>query len=91
MDVYFGNESIVTLYPNPVNTILNVDIHTPKAGIAKLKIMDATGGAVRAVDMQLVAGQNQTTVDMNGLADGIYSIRISNDKEIEYTQTIRKN
>ncbi|MBL7765054.1 MAG: T9SS type A sorting domain-containing protein [Chitinophagaceae bacterium] len=90
-DVYFGNESIVTLYPNPVNTILYVDIQTPKSGVAKMKIMDATGRVVRAIDMQLVTGQNQTTVDLNGLADGVYNVRISNNKEIEYTQTIRKN
>ncbi len=91
VDVYFGNETIVTLYPNPVNTNLNVDINTPKATVAKLKITDATGRTVKVVDMQLQAGSNTTIVDMQGLADGMYMISITNDKGLNYSQPLRKN
>jgi hypothetical protein len=91
VDVYFGNETIVTLYPNPVNTNLNVDINTPKATVAKLKITDATGRTVKVVDMQLQAGSNTTLVDMQGLADGMYMIHITNDKGLNYSQPVRKN
>jgi hypothetical protein len=91
VDVYFGNETIVTLYPNPVNTNLNVDINTPKATVAKLKITDATGRTVKVVDMQLQAGNNTTMVDMQGLADGMYMISITNEKGLNYSQPVRKN
>ena len=91
VDVYFGNETIVTLYPNPVNTNLNVDINTPKATVAKLKITDATGRTVKVVDMQLQAGSNTSLVDMQGLADGMYMISITNDKGLNYSQPVRKN
>ncbi|MBL7765052.1 MAG: T9SS type A sorting domain-containing protein [Chitinophagaceae bacterium] len=91
VDVYFGNESLVTLYPNPVNTELHVDIQIDKSTIANLKIMDAAGRVVRAVDMQLQAGANQTLVSLQGLSDGVYMIRITNEKGLNYSQTIRKN
>lgn len=91
VNVYHGNETLVNLYPNPVNTQLNVDINSPKAGIAQIKLMDATGRVVRAIDMQLQAGNNKTDINMEGLADGVYMIKISNNKGLNFSQTIRKN
>ncbi len=90
VDVYFGNETMVTLYPNPVNTELNVEINTPKATTAIIKIMDAAGRVVRTVEMQLQAGNNITKVDMEALSDGVYMVRITNNKGLNYSQTIRK-
>ncbi|MBL7765055.1 MAG: T9SS type A sorting domain-containing protein [Chitinophagaceae bacterium] len=89
-DVYFGNESIVTLYPNPAQHELHVDIETPQSTLARLKVMDATGRIVRTVDMQLQAGQNQSSISLEGLADGMYLIKVSNDKGLNYSQTIWK-
>jgi hypothetical protein len=91
VDVYFGNETMVTLYPNPVNSIMNVDINTPKATSATLKVTDATGRVVKVVSMQLSAGANTTQVDLQGLADGMYMVHITNGKGLDYAQPVRKN
>ena len=68
-----------------------MDISTPKATLARASIIDAAGRMVRQIDLQLQAGSNASELDMQGLADGMYQIRISNDKGLDYTQTIRKN
>ena len=91
VDIYFGSDIMVTMYPNPVKTTLHVDISTPKATLARTSIIDAAGRIVRQVDLHLQAGSNASELDMQGLADGMYQIRISNDKGLDYTQTIRKN
>ena len=91
VDIYFGSDIMVTLYPNPVKTTLHLDISTPKATLARASIIDAAGRMVRQIDLQLQAGSNASELDMQGLADGMYQIRISNDKGLDYTQTIRKN
>jgi hypothetical protein len=91
VDVYHGNETLVNLYPNPVNTQLNIEINTPKATIAQVKILDATGRVVRAIDMQLQAGNNKSDIRMEGLADGVYMVKITNNKGLNFSQTIRKN
>jgi hypothetical protein len=91
LNVYHGDETVVNLYPNPVNTQLNVEINTPKASVANIKIMDATGRVVRAVDMQLQAGNNKSDINMEGLADGVYMIKITNSKGLQFSQTVRKN
>jgi hypothetical protein len=91
VDVYFGNETLVNMYPNPVQNQLTVEVNTPKATAAELRIMDATGRVVRTVVMNLSEGLNETEVSMEGLADGVYLLRLSNDKGLNYSQMIRKN
>jgi hypothetical protein len=91
VDVYFGNETMVTVYPNPVSSLLTVDINTPKVTTAQMKIIDATGRVVRMTDMLLQAGANQTQIDLQSLADGVYMIHITNGKGLNYSQPIRKN
>jgi len=91
VDVYFGDETMVTMYPNPASSELNVDINIVKATNAKLKIMDATGRVVKQIDMNLKAGGNQAKVSLEGLSDGMYMVNITNDKGLHYAQTIRKN
>lgn len=91
VDVYFGNETMVTLYPNPAQQELNVDINISKATNAKMRIIDATGRVVKQIDMSLKSGGNQTKVSLEGLSDGMYMIQITNEKGLNYSQTIRKN
>jgi hypothetical protein len=91
VDIYYGNDTKVTLFPNPVRQIMNVDINTPKATSATLKVTDATGRVVKVISMQLSAGANSTQVDLQGLADGMYMVHITNGKGLDYAQPIRKN
>jgi hypothetical protein len=91
VDIYYGNGSVVTLYPNPTQSELHVDINIEKATAAKMKLYDATGRIVRLIDMQLKAGINSNIIDLKELADGIYMLEVTNGKGLQYTQTVRKN
>jgi len=91
VDVYFGNESIVTVYPNPASSLLNVDVQTPSATTAELSLSDATGRTVRVLQVKLQAGSNTVQMDIQDLADGVYMLRLSNGKGLEYSQKVNKN
>ncbi len=91
VDVYFGNETLVTFYPNPVTSNLNIDVNTPNATHSQVKITDATGRIVKIIEVQLQSGNNTIQVDMQHLADGMYMVQITNNKGLNYTQPIRKN
>ncbi|GBL36003.1 hypothetical protein EMGBS15_15980 [Filimonas sp.] len=90
VDVYIGNETMVTLYPNPVNDELNIEINASEAGKAIATLMDGTGRVVRTIEMILQSGVNYNKVDMRSLSDGTYLIKITDPKGLNYTQTIRK-
>ena len=91
VDVYFGNENIVTVYPNPARSLLNVDVQTPVSTTAELSLSDATGRTVRVLQVKLQGGQNTVQMDVQDLADGVYMLRLSNGKGLEYSQKVNKN
>ncbi|MCC6448903.1 MAG: T9SS type A sorting domain-containing protein [Chitinophagaceae bacterium] len=91
VSLYQGIGTRVQTYPNPVNTTFTVNISTERVGNAEVKLMDATGRVIKIISMQLQVGENRTELEMKDLASGIYMIKVSNGKDLNYTQTIRKN
>ncbi len=90
-DVYFGNDIVIQVYPNPVQTTLTLDIQSPKSTWLQTKIIDVTGRIVRRTDLQVQAGQHQAELDVKDLADGIYQIEVSNGKSLNYIQSFLKH
>ena len=90
VDVYVGNDSKVTLFPNPVSAELHITITTQKAIVATAKIMDAAGRVLRTIQMNAQVGESIHTVDMQSLSVGIYLISITDGEGLDYMQTIRK-
>jgi hypothetical protein len=89
VDLYFGNETMITLYPNPTSQILNIDLNTPLATEAKVNVLDATGRIVKVIYMQFQAGANSAQIDLQELADGMYMIQITNGKGLNFAQPIQ--
>ncbi|MEZ5045479.1 MAG: T9SS type A sorting domain-containing protein [Chitinophagaceae bacterium] len=61
-----------------------------KAAKATMRILDATGRVVLEEAIELGVGNSKASMNMSSLSDGMYMFVISNDKDINYTQTIRK-
>jgi hypothetical protein len=91
VDVFFGLAGSVKLYPNPVTTLLNIEVNTPKSTVARVRITDAAGRTVQVSDLQLSAGATTTQIDMHQLADGVYRVALSDGNGLEYSQLVRKN
>ncbi|MBK7762134.1 MAG: T9SS type A sorting domain-containing protein [Bacteroidetes bacterium] len=90
VDVYFGIEAQVTLYPNPASSELNVEINSQVNDKAHLKIMDATGRVIRIVDLVLVVGNNMSQINLESLSDGIYLVEITSNQGLHFTSSLRK-
>lgn len=91
IDIYFGTDSRVNVYPNPVKHELTVDVLVSKPTSADVKLMDASGRVVKNMHANFNIGNNELRFSMDDLADGIYLLRVSNDKGLNYSQSIRKN
>ncbi len=61
----------VSMYPNPTNGILN--IHTTRSEKYTVEVMNMLGETIMTAKFS-----GMTTLDLAGLADGVYSVRISN-------------
>lgn len=75
----FTNSNIVSLYPNPVKDILNIDI------------LDNTISSIKVYDLQgkLILEDTNTTINVNHLSNGIYIVKVVTE-EGEFTKKFIK-
>lgn len=72
------NAASVKLYPNPTTGNLYVDVE----GLQKVEIIDAVG--------RVVMSQNNGTVNMSNLANGIYTVRVSANGTTTIKKVVKK-
>ncbi|MCC7501291.1 MAG: T9SS type A sorting domain-containing protein, partial [Flavobacteriales bacterium] len=70
-------------WPNPANDVLNVSIDSKRLAQADLRLTDMTGRTVRTIPATTLAiGNNRMSVDLNGLAEGLYQLSIAGNGAI---------
>jgi len=69
------NENHLNLYPNPVQNILNINL-SGKTG--ELQVFDISGKCL----LQEQITENENSVDVSCLENGIYFVRVMHDKQI---------
>jgi len=75
----FGMEA----FPNPVtNNTVTVNVYGTAGVNALISVTDVTGKVIKMIDVK----NNTATIDMTGLAAGVYLIKYSDDK---HSQTIK--
>jgi hypothetical protein len=65
----------VNVYPNPATDVLNVEASN---GFQQVTLINITGQVVRNIELE--AGK--TSIDLNGLRNGVYFVRIETEKGI---------
>lgn len=69
--------SNVAAWPNPVADQLFLSIDSKRVAQAELRLMDMTGRVVRNLPgTSLASGENRLTVDLSGIATGMYQLTI---------------
>lgn len=90
VDVYFGNNIPVRIYPNPAHEVVQVDIQTNRATSVQLYITDATGRKVQQSADQLGVGLNTLSLDIHTLQSGAYFIHVENQFGLHEVQKLVK-
>ncbi|MDP8207170.1 MAG: T9SS type A sorting domain-containing protein [Candidatus Electryonea clarkiae] len=73
--------TILSAYPNPFNPSLKVMINMPEADLMNVSVYDILGREVAILAQGLFSsGQHTFLFEANGLAGGIYFIRLVSDK-----------
>jgi hypothetical protein len=76
--VNFNQNGVVigSVYPNPVQDVLNVSISTSKSEIATLSILDVTGKLVQKETKSLGKGSSTLQISTSSLPQGIYFLNV---------------
>ncbi len=71
----------MTIYPNPAHDLVNVRIICGEAMNCDVNMINSVGKTVKVVKAQYEQGENFTTIPTDDLPQGIYFVKIGNDKE----------
>jgi hypothetical protein len=64
-------------YPNPFNSFTVISFSIPRTGETKIALYDITGRLVRVVQKgRIEAGEHRVTLNAEGMASGIYFVRL---------------
>jgi hypothetical protein len=66
-----------TIYPNPVNKVLNINSIVPAKLGLKVEILSAQGQKVYENDFTQNEGENALEIDVQNLASGVYYVKMS--------------
>ncbi|WP_298151864.1 T9SS type A sorting domain-containing protein [Flavobacterium sp.] len=82
------DNSNVALYPNPANTIVNINLQYTSENLVQVTLFDMLGKAVRQVKAN---NPQHTTVDVSGLAKGMYMVEIKTESDLKLIKKLILN
>ncbi|HEX5655111.1 MAG TPA: T9SS type A sorting domain-containing protein [Chitinophagaceae bacterium] len=71
-----SSSDIFNLWPNPVRDLAYISVVTPGESQAIVRVFDSKGSLVKLKKLALVAGSNLFTVDLQALANGVYTVSV---------------
>ncbi|MEO6489221.1 MAG: T9SS type A sorting domain-containing protein, partial [Ferruginibacter sp.] len=75
--------AVTSLYPNPVNDILHVQLQSDKRQTVQLSVIDITGKKLQLNSISLNMGVNDTNVQFGSFERGTYIIQYINEQGIK--------
>jgi hypothetical protein len=91
VDLQWGaNGSTVTIYPNPTQGVVNIDVFATRNQLTAVKVMDMSGRIVKQVLAQSEAGMNKLTIDLGDVAQGLYTIQVYENDQLTHVERVRK-
>ncbi|MEN8928029.1 MAG: T9SS type A sorting domain-containing protein [Flavobacteriales bacterium] len=82
----------VNLFPNPANSILNVAVETKTSVVddVTVSVIDAVGRTVNTFGDKLIGTSAKFSMDVSGLTDGIYFVRIQSKSGLVTKSFVKK-
>ena len=89
--VWAASGSVVSIYPNPTNDVINVDLTSNMATQTEIKLVDMSGRVVKSAMAQTAKGLNNIKMSLSEIASGVYGIQIFENNKLTYIGKVRKN
>lgn len=74
-----SSNSIVSAFPNPAASLLTIDIALSTPQNTVIEITDVAGRVVLTHSAGVLTGDSRQTIDISGLAKGMYVLRVTTD------------
>ncbi len=85
-----NSSQVVSLYPNPASTILNINFSSPTVETITLRFMDMSGKTFRTYNFKAAEGMNQYTINLDDFRNGVYLIGLTDGTNRIFQKVIIK-
>lgn len=72
IDSYPNQHPEISVYPNPTNGLVNIELKVFASGATDWKVVDVNDRVVLFGSMDLISGQNTMALDLSSVAHGLY-------------------
>lgn len=90
-ETYSATSDRITVNPNPAHDILNISLETRFNDIVVISLIDMVGKTAYKTSIELHQGENSHTVDLSGIASGIYLLRLEGSNIHATSKIVIKN
>ncbi len=70
----------ISAYPNPVSTMLNIELNAINSGSYSIEITDLAGRVISTDVLNAIEGVNTTSIDVAKFAKGVYTLSVKNNE-----------
>ncbi len=82
---------INSIYPNPCNDILNVNLNTVSEGDITVEVVDAFGKVLNSTSGDEINGMSSVSFDLSNLSTGVYFVKVTNNNgQSEMSKFVKK-
>lgn len=80
----------VSIYPNPANSQINVELTYTNSENTVVNVMDITGKTVKTMTLGTVNGTETVSVSLEGLTNGVYFVEVVSSTAKEVKKFVKK-
>lgn len=87
-DLAGGGPVKMDVFPNPANSILNIEFRSAGFSPVCIEILNLQGMKIKSQSMNLLSGFQRVVMDIHGLKAGMYIIRLTSNEQISSRKII---
>jgi hypothetical protein len=92
VDIIWGtNGSTVSIYPNPTQDVINIDLYTTKVQNTTVKVLDMSGRIVKQIQGRCEAGMNKLSISLSEISSGVYTVQVFDNDKLSHVSKVKKN
>ena len=89
---FVGTEGDITVYPNPFNSTLNVNLTAVEAGTVELQLTDVIGRVLLSQEIEVVDGVQTITLDLDDrMSKGVYMLNVQGAGYDEVIKVVKED
>lgn len=89
IDVFMHPEGNITVFPNPADQVLHVELQLQKETDMWFELTDMTGRVVKKLSTSITANHAAVSIPLSDVQIGMYTLRVFNHKGFRHSEVIR--